>query len=155
MTKHSTVCEEVAVLPAAQRHFVKADALSLPSGFIAALCSAQLTSASFTDCSVPGGQTGFGFNILYNPRFHHHLSTVSLDRLHQIVIFQIPSESHLPIITPSIHLPGLSLFCISSHCQQNQTLVLVTTQQESCSFSQLPSSELPFPKHPLSPQLPT
>ena len=56
MTKHSTVCEEVAVLPAARRHFVKADALSLPSGFIAALYSAHLTSASFTDCSVPGGQ---------------------------------------------------------------------------------------------------
>ena len=93
--------------------------------------------------------------MLYNPRFHHHLSTVSLDRFHQIVIFQIPSESHLSIITPSIHLPGLSLFCISSHCQQNQTLMLVTTQQESCSFSQLPSSELPFPKHTLSPQLPT
>lgn len=71
-----------------------------------------------------------------------------LDRFHWI-------GSHLSIITPSIHLPGLSLFCISNHCQQNQTLVLVTTQQESCSFSQIPSSELPFPKHTLSPQLPT
>ena len=87
-------------------------------------------------------------HALYNPQFHHHLSTISLDRFHWI-------GSHLSIITPSIHLPGLSLFCISSHWQQNQTLVLVTTQQESCSFSQIPGSELPFPKHTLSPQLPT
>ena len=156
MTKHSTVCEEIAVLPAIQWAFRKGrcsfPSLGLHSGPV--LCSADIRLLHRLPRARRTDRVWFQ-HTLHNPRFHHHLSTVSLDRFHQIVIFQIPLESHLSIVTPSIHLPGLPLFCISSHCQQNQTLVLVTTQQESCSFSWLPSSQLPFPKHPLSPQLPT
>lgn len=96
------------------RHFVKKDALSLPSSFTAAPCSAQLTPASFTDCPVPGEQTGFGFNILFTIRDSTITSPPSLwtDSTRSSSF-----RSHRKVIFPSSHPPSTSLACLSSASQ--------------------------------------
>ena len=88
-------------------HFVKVDALSLPSGFLVAPRSAQLTPAYFTDCPVPGGQTGFGFNMLFTIRNSTITSPPSL----------WTDSTGSEVIFPSSHPPSTSLACLSSASQ--------------------------------------
>lgn len=111
-----------------------------------ATCSAQQAPVSFTDSLCQEGQTRFGFKVLFTIS-----CSITISQMSVWTEFHL-TGNHPSNLTPSISL-AFSFPSISSPHQQSQTLVLVTTH--CCSFSQISSSELPFPNHfPLAPCLP-